>query len=95
MFDSDYVTNTHLLSTVQTFNSCTSRPDVRMGLVVQTLIDNVSKMNQAQSGLRTKTTFNCEVVHASMSRKLGGNWAYSRVFVLYCMGYNIKLRIII
>ena len=27
-------------------------------------MDNVSKVNQAQSSLRTKTMFNCEVVHA-------------------------------
>ena len=36
-------------------------------------MDNVSKISQAQSSLRTKykTTFSCEVAHASMSRTLG------------------------
>ena len=56
---------------VYTFNSCTSYPDVCQCLVVQTLMDNVSKISQAQSSLRTKTTFSCDVVMYPCP----GNWA--------------------
>ena len=39
----------HEYSTVQTFNSCTSRPDVCHCLVVQIPIDNMSKNNPSTS----------------------------------------------
>ena len=71
--------STTTATTVQTFNSCTSCPDVYQCLVVQTRMDNVSKISQEQSSLRTKTTFSCEVIHASIPREFGGNWACSRV----------------
>ena len=39
----------------------------------------MSKMIQTQSSLRTKVTVSCEVVHASISWKLGCNWVCGRV----------------
>ena len=73
-----------IVSTVQTFNSCTSRPDVCQCMVVQTLMDNMSKISQAHSCLLIKATFSCEVVHASMSRNMGDNWACGRVLCPDC-----------
>ena len=69
--------------TVQIFNSCTSRPDVFHCLVVKTPMANTSKIqakhiNDPRS-LRAKATFNCEVIHASMLRKFGGNRVSGRV----------------
>ena len=51
-------------TTVQTFNSCTSRPDICQCLVVQTPMDNMSKtgakdINDPRS-LQIKATFSCE-----------------------------------
>ena len=63
--------------TVQTSNSCTSRPDVCQCLVAHTPIGSMSKkwakhINDPRS-LLIKTTFICEVMPASMPRKRSGN----------------------
>ena len=64
--------------TVQTFNSCASRPDVCQCLVVQTPMD--------KQYIDIKPTFSCEVNHASMSRKLGCNRACGSVLWPDCPG---------
>ena len=60
--------------TVQTFNSCTSRPGVCQCLVVQTPLDNMTKAKHIVDPRKLANqlaTFSCEVIHAS--RKLCGN----------------------
>ena len=67
-------------STVQTFNCCTSRPDVCQRLVVQKIMDNVksfAKDTNDTRSLRINATFSCEVIQASMSMELDGIWAFS------------------
>ena len=63
--------------TLQTFNSCTSRPAVLQCLVGQTPIDNISKDKPNTSVTHvageSKNMFSCVVIQESMSRKLGGN----------------------
>ena len=71
--------------TVQTFNSCTSRPHVWQFLVLQTNIVNIS-------GNRSSTSMSyvaCDsqiylVVRSSMPRELDGNRACSRLLCLGC-----------
>ena len=64
-----------LNSTVQTFNSCTRRPDICQCLAVQTLIDNMPKSKPStpmtKPSFLIKATLSCEVIHASMHKKLG------------------------
>ena len=61
------------LHTAQTFNPCTSRPDVFHCLVVETSMANTAKIQAKHTidprSLRAKATFNCQVIHASMPRK--------------------------
>ena len=70
--------------TIQTFNSCTSRPDVCQ-CRVQTPTDNMSREKLIKthsnhpSSLRLKITFSCKVINASKPRKLvgkGGAFVY-------------------
>ena len=75
------------IGTVQIFNSFTSRLDVCQCLVVQAPIDNMSKTSQHindQHSLRVKFTFSCEVTHAFMPKKLGGNLGSGLVL---CLGW--------
>ena len=68
--------------TVQVFNSCTSRPDVCQCMVVQRLVDNMSNNKPSKSmtqQVQIKATFSCEVIYASMPRKLADNRACGRV----------------
>ena len=71
------------IHTVQTFNSCTSRPDVCQCLVVQSPIDNMSN-NRPSTSMTHVATFICEDIHASMPRKRGGNRACGRVLCPGC-----------
>ena len=61
--------------TVQTFYSSTSRPDVCQCMFVQTPIDNMSNnmpsTPMTHVACESKLRFSCEVIHASMPRKLG------------------------
>ena len=77
----DYTILNPLFETVQTFNSCTSRPDVCLCPVVQTPINSMSKsyvehINDPCS-LQIKDTFSSEVIHTPMPTKLGGSRARS------------------
>ena len=75
---------------VQTFTSCTSVPDICQCLVVESPMETHVKIyeikilvkhinGQRTCSLRIKATFSCEVIHASMCRKLGCNQACNRV----------------
>ena len=65
------------LDTVQTFNSCTSRPDVCHCLVVQIPIDNMSKNNQSTS----MTHVACESKLRSVVRSFIHPWPWNRVTI--------------
>ena len=56
------------LLVVETFNACTSRPDVCQCLVVQTTMDDMSKISAKNindtRNLQIKASFSFEVVHA-------------------------------
>ena len=73
----------HDWATVLTINSCTSRPDVRHCLVVQTPMDNMSKnmpsTPMAHVACRSKL---CLVVRSSMPPCLK-NWVAIRRAVVY------------
>ena len=64
-----------LRTTVQTFYSCTRRPDICQCLAVPTPIDSMSKSKPStpmiKPSFRIKATLCCEVIHASMHKKLG------------------------
>ena len=69
----------YLTSRVQTFNSHTSKLDICQCLVVQTPMDNVSK-DKLNTSMTHVAMFSCEVIHASMPRKLGGSQVCGCVF---------------
>ena len=52
--------------------------DLQYHLVVEIPMDNMSN----DKPINAACTFSCEVIHASMPRKLGGNRACGRVFHL-------------
>ena len=64
------------LSAVQTFNSCTSRPDVWQCLVVHTPTNNMSGNRPTTSMKHVAYEFqariSCEVIYTSMPREIGG-----------------------
>ena len=63
--------------TVQTFNSCTSRPDVWQCLVVHTRLGNMSKNKPSTRSLRIKVTFSFEVIHAQETGWQSGVRSYN------------------
>ena len=70
--------------TVQTFNSCTSRPDVCQCLVVQTPMDNMSKINKPSTSM-AHVNFKpklLSVVRSSM-HPYSGNWVSMGHAVVY------------
>ena len=87
---SEYEWHTIYTLTVQTFNSCTSRPDVCQNQVVETPMDDMSKNKPSTSMTHVhvvcdfQATFSFEVIHAAMPRKLCGNRACSRVLCPDC-----------
>ena len=77
-----------IVGTVQSFNSCTSRPEICQCLVVQTTMENMSKNNAKHTNdlrsLQMKTTISCEVIRPSIPRKLAGNRACGCVLCPDC-----------
>ena len=59
------------LSTVRTFNSCTSRPEVCQCLVIQTPMDNMSKNKSSTSQAHVACASKlCSFVRSSMPRRV-------------------------
>ena len=75
------------MRTVQTFNSCTSRPYICQCLVVQTPMDDMSKteanhINDSRS-LQIKATFSCGVWDVWLHPCLGNSVQIGRPVVYY------------
>ena len=70
--------------TVQTFNSCTNRPDVCQSLVLQTPMDNMSKDKPSISVFHIAWKSKLRLVVRSSMHPCPGNWvAIGRVVVFF------------
>ena len=72
--------------TVQTFNSCTIRPDVCQCLVVHTSIDNPSKNKPSTSMTQVACELKLRSVERSSMHPRPRNWVAVRRAALLCQG---------